>query len=219
MKIKKILPFILAFSMIFSFSACDTNKGFTDNNAQTNDKNAADKIQAGGQELNDDIDDALTDDDNDNINGDDDINDNNDNNDNDNDDNGVTTTKEGKVVGLGDASVSLGDYDISINDVSFVTDQNGKDAVVVTYNWTNHSSAANSFDSIFKPTVSQNGKALSAASITTMNDTNALTRKVNPGDSLNIQSAYILTDKTTPIVVQVSDPTNKGTKITKTYNF
>jgi|GEM_PF-227363 hypothetical protein len=127
------------------------------------------------------------------------------------------------ITGSGTAgSGTTGNYDVSIKTCTPTKGENGKPAVVITYEWTNNSKDANSFDMCLSPEVFQNGIQCDPGALADDGDfdfSNDM-RDIQPGVSLEVQIPYILQDATTPIEVTVCDPfTLNSNTISQTFNI
>ena len=113
----------------------------------------------------------------------------------------ATETSSSETAGSG----TLGDYSVSITGYALAKTYEGKDAVVVTYNWTNNSQDTTDFLSAFNTMVYQDGAECDTAIVTGDSGYSAdnQTKDVNPGESLDVQAAYLLQDRANPIDVSV----------------
>jgi copper(I)-binding protein len=93
------------------------------------------------------------------------------------------------------------DYAVTIDSARIVQDYEGKDAVAITYTFTNNSDEAQSFAVACTEDVYQNGVELDLA-ITTDVDTSASMNKVKPGASIQVEQVYVLQDMS-PVDVEV----------------
>jgi hypothetical protein len=102
-------------------------------------------------------------------------------------------------------SGTLGEYSVSITGCAPAKTYEDKDAVVVTYSWTNNSQNTADFLSAFNTMVSQNGVKCDTAIVTDDSGYNAdnQTKDVGPGESLDVQVVYLLQDTANPIDVSV----------------
>lgn len=99
---------------------------------------------------------------------------------------------------------TLGDYGCIISGAKLCKDWNGKDAVLITYEFTNNSSSSISFDVALDARAYQDGIGLETA-ILESDDTDYLDVDIKPGVTKSVNKAYILRDTTTPIEVEVSE--------------
>jgi ABC-type transport system substrate-binding protein len=85
----------------------------------------------------------------------------------------------------------LGDYYVEIGDARIVQDYSGNNAIAVTFNFTNNSDDATSFDASIYPTLYQDGVQLDIAFVSDL-DSKA-DNKIKPGTSITVEQAYELT--------------------------
>jgi len=119
-------------------------------------------------------------------------------------------------------SGTLGDYSVSITGYALAKTYEGKDAVVVTYSWTNNSQNTTDFLSAFNTMVYQNGVKCDAAIVTGDSGYSAdsQTEDVDPGEALDVQVAYVLQDTANPIDVSVYEFTSTTNEtVAQTFNI
>ncbi len=93
----------------------------------------------------------------------------------------------------------------------------GKSTVVITYNYTNNSNDAQSFDIGFIDTVFQNGIECSPDYLY---DEENSTKEIRPGATIEVKKSYILNDTTTDVEVEIKGfITWDETVITKTFSI
>ena len=92
-------------------------------------------------------------------------------------------------------------YTVSIDDAALAQDYSDKDAVVVTYSWTNNSDETTSFLTTFSGKVFQNGVELDTAIVQGI-DSSLVMADVKPGGSTQVQMAYSIRDRS-DITVEV----------------
>lgn len=114
---------------------------------------------------------------------------------------GGSITAEGTIV----EGNTLGDYDCVVKGAQLTKDYEGKDAVIITYEFTNNSSEAASFDTALMDYVYQNGIELESAylsddDIDVFDDT-----KIKPGVTKETKKAYILNDTTNSLEVEITE--------------
>jgi copper(I)-binding protein len=93
------------------------------------------------------------------------------------------------------------DYAVTIDSARVVQDYEGKDAVAITYTFTNNSDEAQSFMVACTEDVYQNGVELDLAVVDGV-DSSASMNKVKPGASIQVEEAYVLQDMS-PVDVEV----------------
>ena len=127
------------------------------------------------------------------------------------------------------ASPSEGDFGtcyVSIGDCSYTTDYDGNRVIIVNYEFTNNSDEATSFIVETMSTAYQDGVEIDSSysmyDIDVVNngeyDTESTMRNVQPGATTTVQEAYVLTNDTSDILVEVS-PFLTGEEITITKTF
>ena len=102
--------------------------------------------------------------------------------------------------------IKLEDYELLYKDACIMTDSDGNDAVVLTLDFTNNSKESASYIWSINETLVQNGEELEVAAVIT--DYAAFTTAVDkqfedvaPGETLEVQTAYVLKDAAAPIKV------------------
>lgn len=101
----------------------------------------------------------------------------------------------------------VGDYVCVVKSAELCKDWEGKDAIKITYSFTNNSDEAQSFDVAFEDKVFQNGIELeTVVSVKGEEDIDWLdTVEIKPGVTKEVVKAYKLNDKTTPLEVEISE--------------
>lgn len=97
----------------------------------------------------------------------------------------------------------IGGNDVEIVSAKIAKDYSGKDAIIVTYQWTNNGTKPASFLYEFSAHVYQNGIELSDAYLSDIDAQKSLA-KVQPGASCEVQDAYILQDRS-DVTVEIGD--------------
>lgn len=125
-----------------------------------------------------------------------------------------TTTEPEKVVTTTEAPTeaikgkgSLNGSDVEILNAEMAEDYKGNPCVVITYKWKNTSNDATAFSYSVNCSAYQNGVELSRAHFVGNDvvDTQALLNKVKPGVEIEIKDAYVITDESADIEVEVKD--------------
>lgn len=98
---------------------------------------------------------------------------------------------------------ALGDYECKVKSASLTTDWEGKDAVIITYEFTNNSSEPMSFDVALEANAYQDGVGLETA--ITDDDADYFDVEIKPGVTKDVKKVYVLRDTTTPVEVEVSE--------------
>lgn len=109
-----------------------------------------------------------------------------------------------------DNIVKIGDYEAVYKGSKIVKDSDGNDAIAITYDYTNNSSTAQSFNWAFYIDIKQGEKVLEYAPVFVSEDSfdmldDAMGTDVNPGETLEVTTTYMLSDLTTPIDIKYSD--------------
>ena len=102
--------------------------------------------------------------------------------------------------------IKLEDYELLYKDACIMTDSDGNDAVVLTLDFTNNSKESASYIWSINETLVQNGEELEVAAVITdyASFTTAVDKQfedVAPGETLEVQTAYVLKDAAAPIKV------------------
>lgn len=114
----------------------------------------------------------------------------------------------------------IGNYGCKVKSAELCKDSNGKNAVIVTYEFTNNSNEVMSFASALTDFVYQNDVELEIATLDEKNDiaddSDALA-EVEPGATKEIKKAYVLNDDSTSLKVEIFEAFSlNDEKITKT---
>lgn len=99
----------------------------------------------------------------------------------------------------------LGNYECTVKGASLCKSWEGKDAVAISYDFTNNSSESMSFDIALNASAYQNGVALEESFLSDDDDTGFLDVKIKPGVTKEVKKIYKLRDKTTPIEVEIQE--------------
>lgn len=101
----------------------------------------------------------------------------------------------------------LGSYHVEIKGAAAAADYEGKDAIVVTYSWTNNSgSTANAYETL-RVKAFQNGAPLDSAVVIDSEkfDFSNYMRDIRPGRSADVQIAFHLNSRTTTVEIEISE--------------
>ncbi len=106
--------------------------------------------------------------------------------------------------------VTIGDYQALHTGSKIVQDYDGNDCIAITYQYTNNSKEAESFEWSFYYTVKQGDAELEYAPVFVSEDSydmldDGLSEEVNPGETKEVTMTYMLNDLTTPVVLEFSD--------------
>lgn len=104
-------------------------------------------------------------------------------------------------------SATLGDYEVEIKSAVLTEDYEGNPAIVVTYSWTNNSSDTESSMTTVSCSAFQDGIELDTALIMddSIYDSGSFMREVRPGTTIDIQSAFVLSNTTSIVEVEVEE--------------
>ena len=100
--------------------------------------------------------------------------------------------------------IKLGDYELRYKGACIMEDSSGKDAIVLTLDFTNNSKENASYLWSVSETVMQNGVELEVASVITDYETfdvvtNNQFKEIEPGATLEVQTAFVLADTTSTV--------------------
>lgn len=100
--------------------------------------------------------------------------------------------------------IKLGDYELLYKDACIMTDYDGKDALVMTLDFTNNSETNASYIWTVTETVMQNDTALEFSAMYIDNDsyeslTDSQLTEIGPGKTIEIKTAFVLVDTTSEI--------------------
>ncbi len=117
---------------------------------------------------------------------------------------------------------TLGNYEVEILSAKLSKDYEGKDVVIIEYNFTNNGDDAMSFSVALIDKVFQDGIELEHSYFIDNNDYDAgnTSKEIKKGKSITVQSAFVLNDTTTPIEVEVSEFISLSSKkVIKTFDI
>lgn len=99
---------------------------------------------------------------------------------------------------------TIGDYEFKVKKAELCKDYMGKDAVLLTYEFTNNSSSAISFDAALQDSVYQDGIGLETAILE--DDTDWLVDvEIKPGITKEVKKAYVLRNNSSDVEIEVSE--------------
>ena len=101
------------------------------------------------------------------------------------------------------ANDTVGDFKCVVKGAKLCKDWTGKDAVLITYEFTNNSDSAVSFDVALDARAYQDGVGLETAILD--EDTDYLDVDIKPGVTKEVKKAYNLRDTSTEIEIEVSE--------------
>lgn len=99
----------------------------------------------------------------------------------------------------------IGDYVCTVKSAEKCKDWSGKDAIKITYSFTNNSKDAESFDLALTDEAYQDGIGLETTFLDGGSDELGLDVKVKPGTTKEVSKIYLLRDDTTKIDIEISE--------------
>lgn len=99
---------------------------------------------------------------------------------------------------------TVGDYGCVIKSAKLTKNWEGKDTVLLTYEFTNNSSSPASFDVALIDHVYQDGIGLETTFLSD-DDTDLLDVEIKPGVSKDVRKAYLLRNTSTDLEVEISE--------------
>ncbi len=121
--------------------------------------------------------------------------------------------------GTMDGEGELGDYYIKIVSATIDKDYEGKDVLVVTYEWTNNGDEEQMFSTAFTAKAYQNGIECTTAYLVDSVDAEKSLTNIKSGATLEVKEAYQLND-TTDVEVEVTEWISFGDdKVVKTFKL
>lgn len=134
----------------------------------------------------------------------------------------IETTRAGETV-TAENNSQLGDYEVEIKSARITTDYSGNPTVVVTYGFTNNADSSQNFFWSIDDKAFQDGIELTPAFLLADGDPydpDMAEKDIQKGVSIDIEVAYILSNSTSDVVVEVSELISfSDKKITKTFSF
>ncbi len=103
------------------------------------------------------------------------------------------------------ANDTLGDYKCTVKGAELCKDYEGKDAVLVTFEFTNNSSDAASFDIALDAKAFQDGIGLESAYLADEETDGLVDVEIKPGVTKEVKKAYILRDTTTAVEMEIAE--------------
>lgn len=98
---------------------------------------------------------------------------------------------------------TIGDYKCVVKSAVKCQDYAGKDAILVTYDFTNNSNDAISFDIALQANAYQDGIGLETAILE--EDTDLMDVEIKPGVTKEVKKAYLLRDSSTELEIEISE--------------
>lgn len=132
---------------------------------------------------------------------------------------------DGEAEEPGTAAIGEGDVGschVRIKGASAAQDFQGKEAIVVTYTWTNNGGSTASAYEMLRVKASQNGAGLDSAVVIDSEkfDFSHYMREIRPGRSANVQMAFHLNSRTTAVDVEISQlGDSSGDRVVMTFDL
>ncbi len=119
--------------------------------------------------------------------------------------NNTSASDSSDVVAEGEEKENntIGDFKCVVKKAVLCKDYAGEDAVLIAYDFTNNSSESISFDLALVDEVYQDGVELEIA--ITDDDTESFDTKIKPGVTKEVTKAYLLSDTTTDLDIEISE--------------
>lgn len=136
---------------------------------------------------------------------------------------GETSTQAAGQAEKNATESNVGNYSIEIKNARLSKNWEGKDAVVITYGFTNNDDEPASFMVAFQENAYQNGVGLERAY--TLDDGDPYdeanqSKEIKKGASLDVEVAYILNDTETDVEVEVEEWLGlSDDKVTRTFSI
>lgn len=119
---------------------------------------------------------------------------------------GDTKTSSVSAEKSKDVEGKIGNYICKVKSATVCKDWEGKEAVKITYEFTNNASEAESFDIALTDNLYQDGIGLESTWLSSDDDVDwGIDVKIKPGTTKEVSKLYKLRDKKTPIDVEISE--------------
>lgn len=99
----------------------------------------------------------------------------------------------------------IGDYVCTVKSAEICKNWEGKDAVKITYSFTNNNDEAESFDIALNDELYQDGIGLESTFISSDDDDWGIDVKIKSGTTKDVSKVYLLRDKSTAVDVEISE--------------
>lgn len=121
--------------------------------------------------------------------------------------NADTSETTSQVEANKDESVEgqIGNYICTVKSAEICKNWEGKDAVKITYAFTNNNKEAESFDFALSDNVYQDGIGLESTFISSDDDDWGVDVKIKPGVTKEVAKVYLLRDKSTDLEVEIGE--------------
>ena len=117
-----------------------------------------------------------------------------------------SATEETATETTDNATATIGDFEVTIKDYELIQDDEGKNAVFVSFDFTNNSQDVASFDYSLYAEGFQNGVELDFATIYNGERDDEYDNKykdIQPGTTIAVKEAYLVQDQDNPITIKV----------------
>ena len=122
-----------------------------------------------------------------------------------NDDSNAQGNNDSVAAEQEDIKGAIGKYVCTVKSAKVCKNWEGKDAVKITYEFTNNAKDAQSFDFALKDDLYQDGIGLESSFISSEDGDWGIDVKIKPGTTKEVSKVYILRDKKTPIDIEISE--------------
>lgn len=117
------------------------------------------------------------------------------------------------------SSGTIGDFDVTIKGAMKAQNYEGKDVLVVMYDWTNNDDEAKMADVVFMDSAYQDGVQLEISYVELDgHDGDSASKKIQPGTTLEVCRAFVLTNDS-PVDYEIEEWLGNGDKLTKTFDL
>ncbi len=101
---------------------------------------------------------------------------------------------------------AIGDFKCVVKKAEITKDWDGKDAVIITYDFTNNANDSYSFDGALEEKIFQDGIELEIATITDDDEAKWFdTAEIKPGVTKEVKKAYLLRNKKSDLEIEISE--------------
>jgi hypothetical protein len=113
-------------------------------------------------------------------------------------------------VGAGETTAQIGNATLTVKGARMSKDYDGKDCIVITYEWSHQKEEAESFMFYFADKVFQGGIQLERAIMADGVDSSPSMLDIRAGTALEVEKAYVLRDTTTSTELEVKKLTGSN---------
>ena len=138
-------------------------------------------------------------------------------------DSSESSNEKEQVQSSGSTDGTLGDFDVQVKGARMGKTYDGKNAIVITYTYTNNNSEPQAFAYTIEDSVFQNDVGLNKAYVLTDSDNytdDNQYKEIKKGATLDVEVAYELNDTTSDIEVELTEYLSlSDAKVTKTFSI